>query len=78
METMVTRDGGYSLPSQINIHEWKQWLQGWGVPLRSQSNIHKWKQWLQGMGGTPYCHKLIFINGNKGYKGWGVPPTVTN
>ena len=58
METMVTRDGGYPLPSQINIHEWKQWLQG--------------------MGSTLYRQKLIFINGNNGYKGWGVPPSVTN
>ena len=36
---MVTGDGGggvYPLLQQINIHEWKQWLQGMGIPLQKQ------------------------------------------
>ena len=41
---MVTRDGGYPLLSQINIHKWKQWLQGMGVPLLAQINIHECEQ----------------------------------
>ena len=72
--------GGYPLMSQIDIHEWKQLLQGMGYPywhkliFMMETMVTRDLGYPWGWEGTPYRHKLIFMNGTNGCKGWGYPP----
>ena len=64
--------GGYQLLSQINIYEWKQWLQGMGIPLLSQINIHDRKLWLQWLG-IPLLTQINIHEWKQWLQGMGVP-----